>query len=71
MSGGIPVKIPDPPIIQDNKNITPSFEEQVIVPDEENDYIAQVTVHSIPMIYKKSKHQISDGYTVIIGDKEV
>lgn len=71
MSDGIPVKIPDPPIIQDNKNITPSFEEQVIIPDEGNDYMAQVTVHSIPMIYKKSKHQISDGYTVIIGDKEV
>ena len=33
--------------------------------------MAQVTVHSIPMIYKKSKHQISDGYIVIIGDKEV
>ena len=71
MSDGIPVKIPDPPIIQDNKNITPSFEEQIIVPDEGNDYMAQAIVHSIPMIYKKSKHQISDGYTVIIGNEEV
>ena len=40
MSGGIPVKIPDPPIIQDNKNITPSFEKQAIVSDEGNDYMA-------------------------------
>ena len=57
--------------IQDNKNITPSLTEQVITPDEGNDYMAQVTVSSIPVIYKKSKHQISDGYTVIIGNKEV
>lgn len=71
MSGEIPVKIPDPPVIQDNKNITPSFEEQVIAPDEGNDYMAQVTVNSIPIVYKKSKHQISDGYTVIIGNKGV
>lgn len=71
MSGGIPVKIPDPPVIQDNKNITPSSTEQVITPDEGNDYMAQVTVNSIPIVYKKSKHQISDGYTVIIGNKEV
>lgn len=71
MSGGIPVKVPDPPVIQDNKNIVPSFEEQVITPDGGNDYMAQVTVNSIPIVYKKSKHQISDGYTVIIGNKEV
>lgn len=64
MSGGIPVKIPDPLVIQENKNVTPSSTEQIITPDEGYDGMAQVTVAAAAITYEQND---AYGYTMIIG----
>lgn len=49
---------------QSNKNVTPSFAEQVITPDEGFDYLAQVTVAAIPM---SETDNAAGGVTLTIG----
>ena len=49
---------------QANKNVTPSFAEQVVTPDETYDYLSQVTVAAIPVTYTDNA---AGGQTLQIG----
>lgn len=49
---------------QANKNVTPSFAEQVVTPDASYDYLAQVTVAAIPVTYTDNA---AGGQTLQIG----
>lgn len=49
---------------QANKDVTPSFAQQVITPDENYDYLAQVTVAAIPVTYADNA---AGGQTMTIG----
>lgn len=49
---------------QANKDVTPSFAQQVVTPDEDYDYLAQVTVAAIPIAYTDNT---AGGQTVTIG----
>ena len=49
---------------QANKDVTPSFAQQVVTPDEDYDYLAQVTVAAIPIAYTDNA---AGGQTVTIG----
>lgn len=49
---------------QANKNVTPTFAQQVVTPDAEYDYLAQVTVAAIPVTYTDNA---AGGKTLQIG----
>ena len=49
---------------QANKNVTPSFAEQVVTPDPDFDYLSQVTVAAIPVTYTDNA---AGGQTLQIG----
>lgn len=49
--------------VQSNKNVTPASTSQVITPDEQYDYLAQVTVAAIPYVETPNTY----GTTVTIG----
>lgn len=49
---------------QSNKDVTPTFAQQVITPDEGFDYLAQVTVKAIPM---SETDNAAGGKTLTIG----
>jgi hypothetical protein len=49
---------------QTNKNVTPAMTQQVITPDPEYDYLAQVTVAPIPISYTDNA---AGGQTLTIG----
>ena len=49
---------------QANKNVTPSFSEQVVTPDPDFDYLSQVTVAAIPVTYTDNA---AGGQTLQIG----
>lgn len=50
--------------VETNKNVTPSFQQQIIQPSPEYDYLAQVTVLAIPVVYTDNS---AGGKTVTIG----
>lgn len=50
--------------VETNKNATPSFQQQIIQPSPEYDYLAQVTVLAIPVVYTDNS---AGGKTVTIG----
>ena len=50
-------------VVQSNKNVTPTSTSQVVTPDEEYDYLAQVTVAAIPYVETPNTY----GTTVTIG----
>lgn len=49
---------------QANKDVTPTMAQQVITPDEEYDYLAQVTVAAIPITYTDNA---AGGQTLTVG----
>lgn len=49
---------------QANKNVTPTMAQQVITPDAEYDYLAQVTVAAIPITYTDNA---AGGQTLAVG----
>lgn len=49
---------------QANKNVTPSFTEQVVTPDPDFDYLSQATVAAIPVTYTDNA---AGGQTLQIG----
>lgn len=49
---------------QPNKNVTPTMAQQVITPDAEYDYLAQVTVAAIPITYTDNEQ---GGQTLKVG----
>lgn len=50
--------------VQDNKNVTPTFTQQVVTPDSGYDYLAQVTVAAIPVTETDNPQ---GGVTVTVG----
>lgn len=49
---------------QPNKNVTPTFEQQIITPDAGYDYLAQVTMKAIPVTYIDNA---AGGQTLTVG----
>mgnify|MGYP000131140598 CR=1 FL=1 len=49
---------------QPNKNVTPTMAQQIITPDAEYDYLAQVTVAAIPITYTDNA---AGGQTLAVG----
>lgn len=49
---------------QANKNVTPTMAQQIITPDVEYDYLAQVTVAAIPITYTDNA---AGGQTLAVG----
>lgn len=49
---------------QANKNVTPTMAQQIITPDAEYDYLAQVTVAAIPITYTDNA---AGGQTLAVG----
>ena len=47
-----------------SKTITPSFSQQVVLPDQDYDYLSQVTINAIQIIETLNA---AGGYTVMIG----
>lgn len=47
-----------------SKEVTPSFEEQTVLPDEGTDYLSQVTVNAIPVTRTENA---AGGITITIG----
>ncbi len=46
------------------KTVTSSLEDQIVLPDANYDYLSQVTVNKIPVVYTENS---AGGYTVTIG----
>ena len=48
-----------------SKTVTPTFSQQTILPDQDYDYLSQVTVNAIPMT--ESATSGTTGYTITVG----
>ncbi len=55
---------PSSDVTAQSKEVTPSTEQQVVIPDEGTDYLAQVTVKAIPYV---AAENAAGGMTVTIG----